>query len=242
MSELADSIGEAVRKRVVSATLATYLFFWCVFHWEAIYTTLFTSQDIIYQKFGMLKNEYIDHYFFSWDGWITIFKYIIPAILTFIFIWLVPKYILIHAYRQEQRHKVDRRRVKLEEEENLEAKKEQLAIQSKKTLKAEIDTSKTEQKAASQDPTIIWQREYDKFKKSGLANILPDIAEAVYRGDGLVRKHYDEDASEWIGINLSKDAIAISHTNDLIVINNGIISLTEKGKYFLNQSYVDKLF
>lgn len=68
MSELTDSIGEAIRKRVVSATLAIYLFFWCIFHWEALYTTFFTSQDIIYEKFGMLKNEYINHYFFNWDG------------------------------------------------------------------------------------------------------------------------------------------------------------------------------
>lgn len=148
---------------------------------------------------------------------------------------------LIHAYRQEQRHKIDRRRVKLEEEEKLEIKKEQLAVQTQKTLQAEIHTSKTEQEAASQDPTIIWQKEYDKFQKRGLAGILPDIAEAVYRGNGMVVQYFDKDASEWVGVNLSKDTLAISHTNDLIAIKNGIISLTEKVKYFLSQSYIDRL-
>lgn len=241
MSEITDSIGEAIRKRVVSATLGTYLFFWMAFHWEGIYTTLFTSQDLIYEKFGLLKNEYVNQYFFGWHGWYSLFGYILPLALTILFVWPIPKYILIHAYRQEQRHKVDRRRVRIEEEEKIEAKKEDLAIQTKKTLEAEIETAVVEKKAEKTDPTIGWQKEYNSFEKSGLINYLSDIAEAVYKHGGRVSKYYDNDLSEWTGINLPKDGLAVAHTNDLISIKNERIMLTEKGKFFLSQSYFDKL-
>jgi hypothetical protein len=238
MSELADSIAESIRKRVVSASLGTYLFFWCVFHWQGLYTTLFVDQQLILDKTGLLKNDYVSQSFFSWHGWETLLGYVGPLALTVLFIWPIPKYILIHAYRQEQRHKIDRRRVKIEEEEKLEIKKEKLAIQTQKTLEAEIDVAKVEKRAVSQDPTILWRKEYDALQKSGLVTILPDIAESVYKGGGRVMKHFDKDIGEWVGANLSKDSIAIAHTNDLITIKDERISLTEKGKYFLSQSYL----
>lgn len=241
MSEITDSIGEAIRKRVVSATLGTYLFFWSACHWEGIYTTLFTSQDRIYEKFGLLKNEYVNQYFFGWHGWPSVWGYIVPLLLTILFVWPIPKYILIHAYRQEQRHKVDRRRVKIEEEEKIEIKKELLAVQAQKTLDAEIDTAKKEKQAAEQDPKIIWKKEYEAFSQSSLINFLPNIAESVYKHGGRVSKYYDKELGRWVGIELPKDGIAVAHTNDLISIQGERLALTEKGKFFLSQSYFDRL-
>lgn len=241
MSELSDSIAEAFRKRAVSATFGTYFFFWAAYHWQALYATFFTSQDIIFAKYRLLKNEYVNQYFFEWHGWSTILGYLLPFVLTIIFIWPMPKYFLLHAYRQEQRNKVDRRRIRLVEEQKIEVKKESLALQTKKTLQAEIDTSKTELQAKKQDPKILWQKEYDSFSKSGLINNLPSIADSVYIHGGRVARYYDKELGRWVGTDLTKDAIAIAHTNDLIEIMNDRITLTEKGKFFLGQSYFDTL-
>lgn len=238
MSEFTDSIGEAIKRRVVSTTLMTYLFFWIVYHWQVLYVTLFVNQDLILQKFGMLKNEYVNTYFVTWDGWSTVLGYLIPLVLTVLFVWPIPKYILIHAYRQEQRHKVDRRKVRIEEEEKILVKKESLAKQTQKTLEAEIDTAKIEKEAAIEDPTILWKQDYDKFQRNGLNNILSDIATAVYTGQGKTVRFYSDEAREWVGAKLSKDTLAIADTNNLIVVKDGRISLTEKGKFFMSQSYL----
>lgn len=237
MSELADSIAEAIRKRAVSSTLGTYLFFWCAFHWEGIYTTLFTNQDLIYGKFGMLKNEYVAHYFFGWQGWRTILSYLVPLLLTALFIWPIPKYVLIHAFRQEQRHKVDKRRVKIEEEEKIQVKKRSLAVEAEKTLKAEIKTSKAREEAVSVDPTILWKKEFQDSFGPRLYETLSDISEAVYRGGGAITQHYDQTLGAWLGANLSKDAIAFAHTNDLITVTSKGIALTDKGKFFVKEMY-----
>ena|SRR3990167_7951560 len=241
MGELSNSIAEAIKKRAVSATFGTYLFFWAAIHWQGIYTTLFTSQELIQKKYGMLKNEYVNEYFFGWNGIVTVVGYLIPLLLTIIFIWPLPKFVMIHAYRLEQRHKVDRRRVKIEEEERLLELKENLAKQTEKTLKAEIETSKKEQQAAKLDPKILWDKEYRSFSASGLVNYFPEIAEAVYSHGGRAQKYFSEVDGEWVGLNVDKDGLAIAHTNDLIDIVNGSISLTEKGKYFLSKTYFDRL-
>ncbi|HSX29795.1 MAG TPA: hypothetical protein VLE73_04530 [Candidatus Saccharimonadales bacterium] len=238
MSELTDSIAEAIRKRVVSAALGTYFFFWAAFHWQGIYTTLFTGEDKIYDKFGLLKNEYVNTYFFGWHGWSSVPAYLLPLLLTIVFIWPVPKYVLIHAYRQEQRHKVDKRRVKIEEEEKIEIKKERLALQAQRTLEAEINTAKKEQQAAKQDPRIVWQKEYNAFAKNGLVHFLGEIAESVYKHGGRVTTYYDKDLGRRVGIDLPKDGIAVAHTNDLVQVEGERIGLTEKGKFFLGQSYL----
>lgn len=63
MGEITSTIAEVIRNRATSTTLVTYSFFWLGWHWQGVYTTLFTSENKIYEKFGLLKNEYINHYF-----------------------------------------------------------------------------------------------------------------------------------------------------------------------------------
>ena len=237
MNEIGQSIAEAIRKRAASSTLGTYLFFWSVLHWEGIYTTLFTSQELIFDKYNVLKNEYVGQYFFGWHGWSTVIAYVLPIALTVLFIWIIPRYILLHAYRQEQRHKVDKWRVRYEEEERLEEARKDLAIQQKQAAEAEVDASQAIRKASKTDPSILWEREMTEFLKIEKAiSTLSALKVTIYEDNGHLTGY--ESYGDWIDASgIPVDELALADTNDLITFDksNQTIELTKKGKFFLSR-------
>ena len=238
MNEIGQSIAEALRKRAVSSALGTYLFFWCVFHWEGIYTTIFTDQQIILEKFDLLKNEYVREYFFSWAGLPTFVSFVLPILLTFVFIWLLPKYVLKHAYRQEQRHKVDRRRIRYEEEELLEMARKDLAVSQKKAVEAEIDASDKLKEASRSNPEIQWQRDFAEFINIG--NGIPTLNAlkiTIYKDNGHLTD-YLSIGNDWLAVSgMNSEYLALADTNDLIKIfkEDQTIELSKKGKYFISK-------
>jgi hypothetical protein len=241
MSELSDSLADIIKKRTTSAVFGTYVFFWASFHWQGIYATLFTSEDLIHEKFGLMKNEYINQYFFGWHGWSSLWGYLIPFILTLLFIWPIPQVALIHIYRLEQRHKVARRRVKIEEEESLQVEKESLAKQTKKTLVAELAVEDKKQEAAKKDPKILWRQEFNNFKKTNDYSSFSEILRAVYThgGDTYVSGMYSGSSPIF---QLNPQALKMADVKGLITISSSgsKVKLTEKGKFFA--SLYDKSF
>lgn len=237
MNEISSAIAEAIRKRAASITLGTYLFFWMAYHWQGLYVTFFVNQDLIYNQHGLLKNEYVNKYFFGFHGvqdWQFYLGFIIPLVLTYIFIWHVPRYILIRAYRQEQRHKVHRRIIKAEEEHNLQKAEENLAKQEIRTIQAGIDTSEKKKEATKKDPTILWGEEFNDIKHSTQYNYLNDIFKSVYEYKGRTSVHdeYGEDI-----FTLNPNSLRFGDSRSIVdMIDNGNrIELTDKGKYFAAQ-------
>jgi hypothetical protein len=238
MNEIGNSIAEAIKKRATSVTTITYFVFWCAYHWQGIYTTLFTSEDLIYGKYNLLKNEYVNTFFFGWHGWQTLYGYILPLIWTLVFIWLLPPKFLIHAYRQEQRHKVDKRRVKYEEESKLEKAREELAVQEKKTIDAEIRTSRSSKAAAKVDPAILWEKEFKSFASRPNAKAsIQQASQSVYAEAGNLFQYTD--ASGWAKSpeGIEPNNLALLDTYNLITFTDKgrIINFTDKGKYFLKK-------
>lgn len=237
MTEISNAIAEAIRKRATSATLGTYLLFWATYHWQGLYATFFVNQDLIYGQHGLLKNEYVDKYFFginSWDDWQFYLGIIVPAIFTCVFIWLLPHYVLIHAYRQEQRHKVRRRITKLEEELALQKTEESLARQEKQTLEAEIKTSEKKKEARKTDPTILWKEELETVRNTPQFKYLGDLLECIYRYKGYVEAD-DQYGDPVFGLN--PNSLRFGDSRDIINIsdNGERITLTEKGKFFASE-------
>lgn len=113
---------EYIRQRSVSTLLISYSVFWVIYHWEGVYTTFFTSQDFIMEKYGILKNEYVRKYFFgigqdNFANWF--FGIVIPAVLTIFYVWVLPKILINPSYRREIKYKVDRKEMKMKEENDL---------------------------------------------------------------------------------------------------------------------------
>lgn len=241
MDNFFKSIGESISKKASSGFLCAYTFFWVTFHWEGIYTTIFTDQEKIFERFGLLKNEYVAKYFFGykgWDDWYFYAGFLLPLGLSYGFIWLLPRFVLLPAFVKEREYKLNKQKVVIGNEIKIEAHRAALATKSKKALEAEEKVAKKRKNLAELDPGIAWSQEYSLFEDSGLSGILSVIAESVYEHGGHVKRYVKN--NRWTGIDLDRDTIAIAHTNDLIDISDDTISLTDKGKYFLGRSYQNK--
>jgi len=235
VDSISKSIAETIKKRAASTALATYTFFWCSYHWQGIFVTFFVKEELIYKKFNLLKNEYVNNYFFGlhgWNDWGFYLGFILPAIFTYIFIWWIPKIILLSAYKQEQRYKVDKRIIRNEEERRLQINEEHLATQETKTVEAKIEASEIKNKASEIDPTILWEQDYIKLNNNK-KNYLKDILECIYKHRG-----YIEVGSEYVGgypmFELNPNSLKFADSLNLIeIVDKGNrIALTDKGKYF----------
>lgn len=233
MDELLKSFAEAIKKRTASSALGTYAFFWGVYHWQGIYTTFFVDQQLIVEKYGLLKNEYVDRYFFgwhSWDDWSFYLGYAVPVILVVIFIWLIPKFILIHAYKEEQKYKVDKRIVRFDEEKRIREKEKEVAASAKEALQAEIEVSDKRRTIERSDPTILWDKEYQEFERDPAFSSFNFIIESVYEYAGR---------TQFRDFRVPSGALAVAHSRGLIEIKQEsrgtVIELTEKGKYFVGK-------
>lgn len=246
MEDFFKSMGEAIRKRTTSAFLGSYTVFWGLFHWQGLYTTFFVDQEKIFEKFGLLKNEYVNIYFFGysgWNDWSFYLGFIAPAILAVVYIWYLPKYVLIHAFKKEREHKFDKQKVIIDNEIEIEKHRASLATVSEKTLAAEEKVIKKEKAIVDLDPSKAWNEEYERFNRSGLINILTSIVDAVYKHSGHIKRYYDSEQKAWVSFNVNPDNVALAHSNGLIEIDarGEKITLTDKGRYFIQQNYYDRL-
>lgn len=237
MSEISSAIAEAIRKRAASATLGTYLFFWSVYHWQGLYVTFFVNQDLIYGQHGLLKNEYVDKYFFginSWNDWNFYLGLLAPAALTYLFIWWIPL-ILLKAYKKEQWFKVEKRIIRIDQEKRVQEDRKELAQETAKAVKEEVKTVQAKKQAAKIDPKILWDEEIRLMKDTGQFAKLKDVFVCYYQYGGE-RKVASQFPSHPV-FELNADSLRIADANELVTIstNGKIIKLTDKGKYFASK-------
>lgn len=246
MGDISSAVAEAIRNRATSTSLVTYSFFWLAWHWQGVYAALFTSEDKIYEKIGLLKNEYLRTYFFGWHGWDTLVGFIVPLLLTILFIWPLQELVLIHAYKKEQNARSERKKVRLQAEKKLEEYRAELLINESKKIDAQakkVDAAtkltKTKQKAASTDPAIIWNDDYEIFKKSKYFTGFKLLREAVYEHNGSIYvSAYNNRGREF---RVPSTLLAYADSEGLIKINqtSETVTLTSKGKHFIKRYQQD---
>lgn len=237
-NRLMESIIEFIKNRTTSAAYGTYFFFWSAFHWQGLYTSAFTSEELIYEKLGLLKNEYVNQYFFGWHGWSSFWGYFSPLMLTVVFVWLVPRFVLVHAYRVEQEHKTARKNIKATEEQKRQAYQafldKKVSAQEEKRVVARTKLSTAQKAAKKVDPTILWDSEYNEFASEPNFNEFVFILQSVYEHDGRTRAQADGYGD--YRFRLGGSALKLADTYGLITITSEKgdtrIKLTEKGKYF----------
>jgi hypothetical protein len=238
MDELGHSLLDVLKKRTTSTFFGTYIFFWVSLHWQGVYTTLFTSQDLIYKKYGVLKNEYVNVYFFGIHNWGDFFfSAFTPLLLTFLFIWPIPKYVLILLYQIEQEHKTERLRVKHTEEiKRQEFKIEKIESEAQRVA-AETVLSVERKKAEEINPRKAWEEEYKEFQKDPAFQQFSALINAYYEHSGHAKYYYNESKSMWTDPHVPSGILAIADSNGLISIDNktNTFELTDKGRYFVKR-------
>jgi hypothetical protein len=240
MSEFFKSLLEAMHRRTATSIIGTYFTFWALFHWQVFYVTLFVSQQIIFTKFGMMKNEYINHYFLGirLDQLSYYFDFLAPVLLTWLYIWKLPDWLFIRSFKVERRHKLDKRIVLIEGETELEKKRLELASQNTKTLVEEKKAVAVEQEIIKIDPTKGLDKEYEQYIKRpyGKGSLI-EIKDTVYKHFGFIGDYQNPSNGRFEVNHVNSNYIAMAHTNGLIKFNkdNTQITLTDKGLHFLSR-------
>lgn len=153
MDQFWKSCAEAVTKRTNTGLLGTYAFFWVAYHWQGFYTTFFVPSDLIYRKYGLLKNEYVFKNFFGsklshpriiwfhtpFPNPHVLWGILFPMLLTYLYIWWLPKLVLIHAFKSEQEHKFEKKKIRLGLEQELVRFERQITKQKSEVIEKKSD-------------------------------------------------------------------------------------------------------
>jgi hypothetical protein len=243
VGDFLSSLFEAVKFRVTTSIVATYVFFWVAMHWQGFYTALFVDQEAILIKYKMLKNEYIETYFFGfhpdqvwfWTG------YVLPAVAAIVFIWVLPRFVFLPAFKVERKYKLERKLVILENDRAYEKAKASVVKQRAQRKKAEVAVVQAEQIIEEADPTKVYEREYMAFRRRPRSRqVLEELKECIYDYNGYLKVPATRTANG-AQYKIDTDTLAVSHANELVDIiasNTSLgdkLQLTQKGKYFIAQ-------
>lgn len=238
-----ENLIEYFRRRATSTFMVAYSAFWAMWHWEGIYTTLFTSQEHIMSQYHILKNEYVARYFFGFSniqgdfwlglGW-RVLGFIIPAILAYLYVWWLPKFITNPAYKREANYKIDRRIIKNEAELRLSASEKKKTEAETKETSAKIESAKKKEEMRQINPEEGWAVDFDKAILSNRMGFTVDaltaLKETIYNYGGRI-------VSDGVR-HIDSDELMFCDANGLVKFqekNTLQIEITEKGKYFLRQ-------
>lgn len=236
-----EAIFEYARKRAVSTILVAYTVFWAIFHWQGIYVTIFVGQDVIYKQYGLLKNEYVNKYFFGFDlsnicvvhnleillGWV------IPAVIAYFYIWWLPKFVINPAYKKEINYKEQRRVEKIKSEKRIQDEERKLIEKQTAAEDARIELAKKKAEASKKDPTIAWRDQYNnEFITDGKAvSSLDSLLDRVYSHGGKINTL--DAYGEKTGGMSSDELLRVDILGLATIEDNGTsVRLTDKGKYF----------
>src|SRR3989344_2658128 len=158
-SEITDSFKNSIKKRLTSSVYGTFIIYWLIFHWNFIFTIFFVSEDKIWDSMGLLKNDYLIKNFFDYSNLSFYSLWIIPIILTYLTIWIFPKYVIIPAFKKEEEYETEKILFRLSEQRKIEAAKVGVERETVKKVTAVAEKVLQEKKIKSNDPTIGWQEE-----------------------------------------------------------------------------------
>jgi hypothetical protein len=231
-NSLADSFKTSLKTKYESSIYGIFITYWLIFHWNFVFTLFFVNENNILNSTGLLKNDYLVSKFFNInDIWFYVL-FISPIILTYLTIWKFPKYITIPSFKREQEDDYEKIIFKLNLQKNIVSA--QIEIEKEEIKKNTVVIKNVEEKQKIKDinPTIIWDEDYERFKKLDFAHAFSKIIDSVYKKHGY---------TNMANFEIPENILAYSHSNELIEINNEsrTISLTSKGKYFVNKFLED---
>lgn len=240
-----DKFIPLLQKFTSSKILRSYTGFWIAYHWEGIITLLFTNQDLIYEKYNMLKNEYLAKYFFGlvynneWQISSLLWKiggFVIPAILAYIYVWWLPKFVLNPSYKKDIQYRTDRRIIKNNEEKRLSESERAKTEATVKETDAKIELQQKKEKVKELSSEEIWTEEFETLlekRPNTLFKALASLQFIIYEKSGWIKSN---DTSY-----ISSSNLAFCDVNQLITFDTNskrLISLTEKGRVFM-KNYID---
>lgn len=232
MGDFWSSVLEYFKARVKSQVYGIFAFWWIVLHFNYFTALLLVDQQLIYSKTGLLKDEYLYKTYLNLEEptfWLSL---IATIVLTFLTIYLFPKIFFNPSYKIEKKYQYERKRVKFQHDKEVERLRTAVTSQEVKKLDEELKKEKRTETLAERRESG-WRQEYERFRKSTLFSSFEEIKESVYERFGYIKVTSEGN----IVFSIDPDLLAYAHANDLIKMDTEeqVISLTEKGKYFMKR-------
>ena len=227
---------EYLNRKASSTLIFVFIVFWIICHSQGFTAMFFTDQDLIFQKYGILKNEYLNQYFFGnyhdCDFWI---RTLLPFFLTWFYIWVMPKLIINRAYKKQVNDKVDREIIKEKAQQRLIKEQKETTREEIAVTKEEVKLAEENKKLENKTPERAWDKEYEESAKaSSYSDILSQLQDVIYQQQGFIRDSYSS------AVYITSKALMACDTNGLIKISGNTCSITDKGRYFLKRFSSEK--
>ena len=228
MDEALKSIWDWFKEKTTSPLYPTYAFCFMFHNWKIFFTLFF--QDVG-QLEGMTKVKYVTTYFVTQGGWQAFFQnmwdiFLFPAAITFCVISFLPR-LHLWAHKLNVKHYFERKRI-YEQENLLFAKAENRDLKELADIKREQASAK--EVIVKEDARVVttkedlWEKEYQSLRDGLKTYGFEVVIETVYQKNGLIVRGGHR--------NAEADTLAFADACGLIDIDENVIRLTEKGKYF----------
>lgn len=210
MKETLDSIFQAFKERTSNKFLGTFSLFFIIFNWQILYVMFFVDEKLIFIQTKLLANEYIYNNLFLTNSLLESLilvshRFLIPFVLTYTFIWHLPKWILLPAYTEQEKYKNSRKRIRNE-------------------LEKDIASLRNDILNLSQDARKIWNMDFEEFRFQH-GDEYQSFVEKWYSGFTSTHSHQPNKVAYFDSIGL----LNLSSNGE------NIESFTEKGKYFFER-------
>ncbi len=226
---IVKEITDYLKEKTHSTAIVSLIFFYVLCNCRWIFASLFTDQALVFEKYGLLKNEYIFQYFIELHPdsimfWIcSIFA---PIILTIIYIWCVPRVFINPAYKRQLLYQNERRIFKIEEEKKI-------ANIENSVADAKIELEEKKNILSEKNPGIVLDEEYSSFQSNRNWIIaLNELKRIMYEQHGVIEDDSNADLLMMLDVNGLIEPMGVMDES---------INITEKGKWFLRKASEEQL-
>lgn len=232
MKEILQSMLSSLKERTVSPFYGVLSLVWLAVNWQVLVVIIFVDENLIFSKTGLLKNEFIQHYLLDFATATFWIRSLIVLGLSVLIIWAFPKTIVRWAFTSNEKERVARRRITIQQNKLLEQDKAELLEQKRENIDKEVNLVESENKLQVSE-NESWNQEYVEFKKSPHFKDFNKVLHSFYSRHGLVKWGRGTVASPNDGIN--ETVLAYLDSNGLLEmdVERSRFDLTTKGKYFV---------
>ncbi len=216
-NDVVVSAEDTLKERISSPFYGYFLISWIIFNWKFIYIAFFVSEEKIFQKTGLLREEYL------WlnspvDVLGNIFQFVLyPFMFSLFAIFVLPYISQLFFWKS-----VLNKRALLNIEKRLNEKIAEKIDSDTKVIVAETKKKVAEKSAEAEAPEVLWEREFEKFKKNILYLEFGKVIYNFYKGNEF---------------SISASMAAFLDLNGLgnVQLFNSKVALEEKGKFFVKK-------
>lgn len=224
-NEFISSTQMALEERITSPFYGYFFVSWFLWNWQLFYVAFFLDQRNVFEKTGLLRNEYLISLFpDSYSFELLLHFFIGPLVLTVLFFWLFP-YGTRLFFRKSIKNQKALRVIELQESQQETREEKSLVKAETALIKEKIEKAKEEKKAKDETPEVLWEEEFEnlfvnnRFEFSKLEKLQNYAYTTMYLADSQIKE------------------ISFFHIAGLFEFadNKAKIILTNKGKFFLKR-------